>query len=40
MKILVVEDDKTLREGISEYLSEFGYIVMEAKDGSESYIQI
>ena len=36
MKILVVEDDKTLREGISEYLSEFGYIVMEAKDGSEA----
>ena len=36
MKILVVEDDKTLREGISEYLSEFGYIVMEAKDGGEA----
>ena len=36
MKILVVEDDKTLREGISEYLSEFGYIIMEAKDGSEA----
>ena len=36
MKILVVEDDKTLREGISEYLSEFGYIGMEAKDGSEA----
>ena len=36
MKILVVEDDKTLREGISEYLSEFGFIVMEAKDGSEA----
>lgn len=33
---MVVEDDKTLREGISEYLSEFGYIVMEAKDGSEA----
>ena len=39
MKILVVEDDKTLREGISEYLSEFGYIVMEAKDGSEAISQ-
>ena len=36
MRLLVVEDDKTLREGISEYLSEFGYIVMEAKDGSEA----
>ena len=36
MRLLVVEDDKTLREGISEYLSEFGYIVMEAKDGREA----
>ena len=25
MKILVVEDDQFIREGISEYLSEFGY---------------
>ena len=33
MRLLVVEDDKTLREGISEYLAEFGYTVIEAKDG-------
>ena len=36
MKILVVEDDKTIREGISVYLSEFGYTVIEAKDGREA----
>ena len=32
MRILVVEDDKMIREGISEYLSESGYIIIEAKD--------
>ena len=36
MKILVVEDDQTIREGISEYLSEFNYTVLEAKDGKEA----
>ena len=36
MKILVVEDDKMIREGISDYLSEFGYIITEAKDGREA----
>ena len=36
MKILVVEDDRTIREGISEYLSEFNYTVLEAKDGKEA----
>ncbi|HAT4138414.1 TPA: response regulator transcription factor [Clostridium perfringens] len=36
MKILIVEDDKIIREGISEYLSEFGYIIIEAKDGIEA----
>ena len=36
MRILVVEDDKTLREGIGEYLAEFGYTVIEAKDGREA----
>lgn len=25
MKILIVEDDNMIREGISEFLSEFGY---------------
>lgn len=36
MRLLVVEDDKTLREGIGEYLAEFGYTVIEAKDGIEA----
>lgn len=36
MRLLVVEDDKTLREGIGEYLTEFGYTVIEAKDGREA----
>nr|WP_276938709.1 response regulator transcription factor [Helcococcus sueciensis] len=36
MKILTVEDDKMIREGISEYLSEFGYTVIQAKDGREA----
>ncbi|WP_455543363.1 response regulator transcription factor [Intestinibacter sp.] len=33
--ILVVEDEKDIREGISEYLSEVGYEVMEAEDGQQ-----
>ena len=36
MKILVVEDDNIIREGISEYLREHGYEVFEAKDGKEA----
>ena len=36
MKILVVEDDQMIREGICEYLSEFGYSIIEASDGSEA----
>ena len=36
MRILIVEDDKMIREGISEYLTEFGYSVIEAKDGREA----
>ena len=36
MRILVVEDDKMIREGISEYLSESGYLIIEAKDGKEA----
>ena len=36
MRLLVVEDDRTLREGIGEYLAEFGYAVIEAKDGREA----
>ena len=33
MKILVVEDDKMIREGICEYMSEFGYEMVQAGDG-------
>ena len=40
MKILTVEDDNMIREGISEYLSEFGYTVIQAKDGREAYTLI
>lgn len=36
MKILVVEDDKIIREGLYEYLSEFSYDVVLAKDGKEA----
>ena len=36
MRILIVEDDNMIREGISEYLSEFGYTVIQAKDGREA----
>ena len=36
MRILVVEDDQIIREGISEYLSEFGYDIIQAKDGQEA----
>lgn len=34
-KILIVEDEIDIREGISEYLSEVGYNVMVAEDGQE-----
>ena len=33
MKILVVEADKMIREGICEYMSEFGYEMVQAEDG-------
>ena len=36
MRILVVEDDQMIREGISEYLSEFVYTILQAKDGKEA----
>lgn len=35
-KILIVEDEIDIREGISEYLSEVGYDVMVAEDGQEA----
>ena len=34
-KILIVEDEIDIREGIREYLSEVGYDVMVAEDGQE-----
>lgn len=34
-KILIVEDEIDIREGISEYLSEVGYDVIVAEDGQE-----
>ena len=34
-KILIVEDEIDIREGISEYLSEVGYDFMVAEDGQE-----
>lgn len=33
--ILIIEDEDSIREGISEYLSEVGYDVMVAEDGQE-----
>ena len=35
-KILIAEDDATIREGICAYLSEFGYEIIEARDGRET----
>ena len=34
-KILIVEDERAIREGTSEHLSEVGYDVMVAEDGQE-----
>ena len=36
IKILITEDDATIREGICAYLSEFGYEIIEARDGREA----
>ena len=36
MKILITEDDATIREGICAYLSEFNYEIIEARDGREA----
>lgn len=36
MNLLVVEDDKMIREGICEYLSEFGYKTYQAEDGKQA----
>ena len=39
MNILVVEDDQSIREGIAAFLSEFGYTMLEAKDGREALLK-
>ena len=39
MNILVVEDDQRIREGIAAFLSEFGYTMVEAKDGREALLK-
>lgn len=36
MNIFIVEDDKTIREGMAEFFSETGYHVFQAKDGEEA----
>ena len=36
MNILIVEDDKDIREGIIEYLTECGYEMVGAKDGMDA----
>jgi DNA-binding response OmpR family regulator len=40
MKILTVEDDNMIREGISEYLSEFGYTIVAQLSRQKSKIFI
>ena len=39
MNILVVEADQSIREGIAAFLSEFGYTMVEAKDGREALLK-
>ena len=39
MKILIVEDEDLIREGISDYLSDCGYETIEAGDGEEALEQ-
>ena len=36
INILFVEDEKEIREGVSEYLSEVGYNVISAEDGMQA----
>ena len=36
MRMLIVEDEKEIREGVSEYLSEVGYNVISAEDGMQA----
>ena len=39
MKILIVEDEDMIREGISDYLSDCGYETIQAADGLEALEQ-
>ena len=39
MKILIVEDEDMIREGISDYLTECGYETIQAADGLEALEQ-
>ena len=39
MKILIVEDEDMIREGISDYLADAGYETIEAGDGEEALEQ-
>jgi len=39
MKILIVEDEEMIREGISDYLTDCGYETIEAADGQEALEQ-
>ena len=36
INILIVEDEKEIREGVSEYLAEVGYSVIRAEDGMQA----
>ena len=36
MKILIVEDEEMIREGVSDYLTDCGYETIEAADGQEA----
>ena len=36
MKILIVEDEEMIREGVSDYLTDCGYETIEAVDGQEA----
>ena len=36
LNILIVEDEKEIREGVSEYLAEVGYSVISAEDGMQA----
>ena len=36
MKILIVEDEEMIREGVSDYLTDCGYETIEAADGEEA----